>query len=357
MRKRLSKKTITGLVTLFLIAVGAVTNIFTFVLESADITNETKLNEVEIEADETAEQNGDIINMDITDNSSSVAEPIGSEVITREILKILSQRMRERDLNDAIILREYIPKTEDEYIDATEIPEISEISEIFEISETTAEPFIEYEKYGVHIEHNTAAETIEYIDTDIVEELTTYTNTNADTDTNANANEQNTDPVTSETLNPTELLKSTAPAALAATEAPTIIRTTERPPDNAKIVNSTDDEWISLGEYTLTAYCACVECCEIWSAEHPSHEGTGFVQRTASGTIAKSGRTIAVNPQAIPYGTQVLIRYNGTGQERQYIAEDTGSAMRKRKVLDIYMDSHEEALRFGVKKGEIFVKK
>lgn len=108
--------------------------------------------------------------------------------------------------------------------------------------------------------------------------------------------------------------------------------------------------WVSLGYYTLLAYCPCVLCCGIWSAEHPSRIGTDFVQRTASGTIPTAGRTIAVNPAIIPYGTQVKI--NG----HIYIAEDTGAAMRRARIIDIFHDCHEEAIVFGRRRAEIFVK-
>ena len=31
-----------------------------------------------------------------------------------------------------------------------------------------------------------------------------------------------------------------------------------------------EPELIELGEFKTTAYCTCVKCCGIWSAEHPS---------------------------------------------------------------------------------------
>jgi len=107
--------------------------------------------------------------------------------------------------------------------------------------------------------------------------------------------------------------------------------------------------WVSLGKYILTAYCACVLCCGIWSAEHPSRIGTDFVQRTASGTIAEAGRTIAVDPRVIPYGTHVLIN------DHVYTAEDTGGAIKRNKIIDIFHDCHTEALIFGRQSAEIFI--
>ena len=108
----------------------------------------------------------------------------------------------------------------------------------------------------------------------------------------------------------------------------------------------------SLGEYVLTAYCPCVKCCEIWSKEHPIRKGTNYIQKTASGTIPKVGRTIAVDPNIIPYGTEIYI--DGYGW---YFAEDTGGAMKNRKIIDIYFDTHEEARQFGRQKAEVFIKR
>lgn len=79
---------------------------------------------------------------------------------------------------------------------------------------------------------------------------------------------------------------------------------------------------------TATAYCACENCCG---------KADGI---TATGTKATAGRTIAVDPSVIPYGTEVII--NG----HTYVAEDCGGAV-KGNCIDIYFDSHAEALEFG----------
>lgn len=110
-----------------------------------------------------------------------------------------------------------------------------------------------------------------------------------------------------------------------------------------------EPELISLGEFTVTAYCPCVICCGEWSKEHPSRVGTDYVQMTASGTIPQEGRTIGVDPNVIPYGTIVVI----FGHE--YIAEDSGAALNG-NTIDIYFDSHDEALDFGRQTTEVFVK-
>ena len=93
----------------------------------------------------------------------------------------------------------------------------------------------------------------------------------------------------------------------------------------------------SLGTFKLTAYCACSRCCG---------KCDGI---TATGTKATAGRTIAVDPSKIPYGTEVVI--NG----HTYIAEDCGGAIKGNKI-DIFFNSHAEALRFGIQYAEVFVK-
>ena len=103
------------------------------------------------------------------------------------------------------------------------------------------------------------------------------------------------------------------------------------------IFNDNSDD-ISLGMFTLTAYDACVLCCG---------KTDGI---TSTGTRAEAGRTIAVDPSVIPYGTKVRIGSN------TYIAEDTGSKI-KGKHIDIFMETHEIAKQFGRKQGEVFLVK
>lgn len=95
-----------------------------------------------------------------------------------------------------------------------------------------------------------------------------------------------------------------------------------------------------VGVCEITAYCTCVKCCGIWSEDHPSRQGTDYVQLTATGTRPTAGRTVAVDPTVIPLGSVVMI--NGVG----YVAEDTGNAV-KGNVVDIYFDDHQEAVQFG----------
>lgn len=96
----------------------------------------------------------------------------------------------------------------------------------------------------------------------------------------------------------------------------------------------------SLGEFELTAYCPCPICCGIYSnMTNPT---------TASGTRATQGRTIATDTSVIPFGSKVVI--NG----KIYTAEDTGGAIKGNRI-DIYFESHTEALYFGRQKAQVYL--
>lgn len=67
---------------------------------------------------------------------------------------------------------------------------------------------------------------------------------------------------------------------------------------------------------------------------------------TASGTQVSAGRTIAVDPNIIPLGTVVNIKSDFPGISGQYVAEDTGSAIKGNRI-DIYMSNLDTAINFG----------
>ena len=71
--------------------------------------------------------------------------------------------------------------------------------------------------------------------------------------------------------------------------------------------------------------------------------------RTSTGTIPKEGRTIAVDPSIIPYGSIVYIQDYG-----YFIAEDCGGAIKQNRI-DIYTNSHEYAIQQGRKVAQVWV--
>ena len=108
---------------------------------------------------------------------------------------------------------------------------------------------------------------------------------------------------------------------------------------------------VSMGNYTITAYCPCEICCGYWARTRPLDENGKPIVYTASGALAKAGVTIAVDPSVIPHGTSVW--FEGPGGMNEYIAQDTGSAVDGYHI-DLYFDSHEEALAWGSQTREVF---
>ena len=94
----------------------------------------------------------------------------------------------------------------------------------------------------------------------------------------------------------------------------------------------------SLGKFVITAYCTCRVCCGVYSGGN----------RTASGTVPTSNRTIAVDTSVIPFKTKVVI--NG----QVYVAEDRGGAI-KGKRIDMFFMTHKEALKWGRRTMEVFL--
>ena len=86
------------------------------------------------------------------------------------------------------------------------------------------------------------------------------------------------------------------------------------------------------GVATITHYCNCSACCGQWA-------GGG----TASGTTPTAGRTVAAD---LPFGTRLMI--NG----HEYTVEDSGVYG---YWVDIYCDSHQEALIRGMYQTEVFI--
>ena len=108
-------------------------------------------------------------------------------------------------------------------------------------------------------------------------------------------------------------------------------------------------EPVSLGEFKLTAYCSCEICCNQWALNRPEDENGNEIVYGAIGERLQEGYSIAVDPNVIPYRTEVVI--NG----HTYKAQDCGGAIKGNRI-DIYMSDHNKALEFGVQYAEVFVK-
>lgn len=90
----------------------------------------------------------------------------------------------------------------------------------------------------------------------------------------------------------------------------------------------------SLGTFSTTAYCSCSKC----------SNGTN---RTYAGTVPTANHTISADLNVFPLGTQLMIN------NVIYTVEDKGHGVNGNK-LDIFFDSHSDALNYGVKKVEVF---
>ena len=106
--------------------------------------------------------------------------------------------------------------------------------------------------------------------------------------------------------------------------------------DNNEAVQPAAANVVSLGSFRTTGYCPCTRCNGKWGG------------RTSTGAVPRSGHTIAVDPRVIPYGTRVMI--NGV----VYTAEDCGGGV-KGKHIDVFYDSHSQALRHGLQSQEVFL--
>lgn len=97
---------------------------------------------------------------------------------------------------------------------------------------------------------------------------------------------------------------------------------------------------VRLDGVTVTHYCPCSACCG-------KSDGV-----TASGRMATPGVSVAVDPQVIPLGSDVLVDY-GDGEIKYYRADDTGAAV-KGNHIDLCMESHEAALQAGVRTATVY---
>lgn len=128
----------------------------------------------------------------------------------------------------------------------------------------------------------------------------------------------------------------------------------EAPEESPEAVEEYDPAWdkpamesavcndVFLGEYTITAYCACSRCCGVWA--------NGY---TATGTLATEGRTIAVDPKVIPYGTHVLLIWPD-GTQHSYISEDCGGGVNGNHI-DVFFNDHQAARVFGVQSAMVYL--
>ena len=91
----------------------------------------------------------------------------------------------------------------------------------------------------------------------------------------------------------------------------------------------------SCGMFEITGYCSCELC-------------TGENHFTKSGTAPRPDYTVAADPDVFPLGSRIRIG------EIIYLVEDTGASI-KGNVVDIYYETHEEAVANGRYEAEVFL--
>ena len=88
--------------------------------------------------------------------------------------------------------------------------------------------------------------------------------------------------------------------------------------------------WVNIGSFRIT------------------HYGMDITTATATGATPTIGRTIGVDPNVIPYGTQVMI--NG----HVYIAEDTGAYTGNH--IDVLCESEAYSAELGTYTTDVYIK-
>lgn len=91
--------------------------------------------------------------------------------------------------------------------------------------------------------------------------------------------------------------------------------------------------------YRITAYCPCCDCSDKYG------------RITSTGVVPRQGRTIAVDPKVIPYGS--VVRIKGLGD---FIAEDCGGKI-KGNSIDLYFNVHSDTEKFGVQYRKVYVER
>lgn len=109
-------------------------------------------------------------------------------------------------------------------------------------------------------------------------------------------------------------------------------------PINVGAKVQSDERLLSMGECKITYYCSCEECSGQWGTQ------------TSTGNHCEEGRTCAVDPDVIAYGTRVKVG------NQVYVAEDCGSHV-KGDAIDIYVDDHETTEKLGVQFKKVWLVK
>ena len=99
---------------------------------------------------------------------------------------------------------------------------------------------------------------------------------------------------------------------------------------------------IETRKMTVTAYCACAECCD---------DGTDTLGITASGlTVEHNNGHFVAAPRNIPLNT--MVRVPGYADFAQVPVIDRGGSISDHR-LDVFFNNHQAALQWGVKELDV----
>jgi 3D (Asp-Asp-Asp) domain-containing protein len=104
-------------------------------------------------------------------------------------------------------------------------------------------------------------------------------------------------------------------------------------------LKSEEYKLVYLGNYSITHYCT-------EKYKHICGTGNGV---TSTGTAVTAGRTVAVDPSVIPYGTKLYVE--GYGWR---VAEDCGGAVNGRHI-DMAVDTHANADAMGSRNSGVWI--
>lgn len=105
--------------------------------------------------------------------------------------------------------------------------------------------------------------------------------------------------------------------------------------------------WHVLEHCRISAYCPCELCCGAYAQDRPVDEDGNEIVYGAWGRC-RDGATVAVDPEAIPYGSYVYIQNAVTGAWDEYRATDTGGGIVSYSrttgpIVDVYYSDHAAA--------------
>ncbi len=121
--------------------------------------------------------------------------------------------------------------------------------------------------------------------------------------------------------------------------------------ENQVANTSVPTEYENVLSMSATAYCLCQKCCGK-PATHPEFGVTASGYKITPGS---NDKVIAVDTSVIPLGTKVYVEgLNGANSYGYAVAADTGSAIKNMKI-DLYMDSHADALNWGFRKVNVYL--